>query len=199
MNRNNSDNTPATIASTATIWERLEPPSNFKEAALLARKVLTARLDTAPRAKWRIQIDRPNGGAKPEFWQSTINDGRIRAGFFQQLASPDYIHSVKNMAIAARLLKEEQAKSLPKKGRPSRAHADLQRSGGQSLDAVIFETCKLLAALGWKPLAHAAHSGAKDSVFDAVAEAMRALRSAPNSYEGVRDAYYRVSEKVAHL
>ena len=100
--------------------------------------------------------------------------------------------------MASRLLKEEQAQNLPKKGRSKRELADLQRPAGQSLDTMIFETCKLLAALDWKPLSRAAHSGAKASVFDAVAKAMMALKRAPNSYEGARDAYYRVSEKVTH-
>ena len=200
MARDKTDKPPvATTATTATNWERLEPPSDFTEAVLLAKKVLTARLDTAPSANWRIRIDRPNTGVKPEVWLSTSNDGRTRAEFFQQLAGPDYVHSVRNMAMAARLLKEELAQSLPKKGRPSRPLADLQNPAGQSLDAVIFETCKLLAALGWKPLARAAETGARVSVFDAVAEAMNALRGAPSSYEGVRDAYYRVSGKVRHL
>ena len=198
MKNDKSDTTPATLATRATNWERLEPPSNFDEAALLATKILTARLNTAPRAKWRIRIDRPNGGTKPEFWLSTSNDGCTRAEFFQQLASPNYVHSVKNMAMAARLLKEEQAQSSPKKGRSKREIADLQRPAGQSLDTVIFGTCKLLAALDWKPLSRAAHSGAETSVFDAVAKAMVNLKRAPNSYEGARDAYYRVSEKVTH-
>ena len=56
----------------------------------------------------------------------------------------------------------------------------------------------MLAALDWKPLSRAAHSGAKTSVFDAVAKAMVNLKRKPNSYEGARDAYYRVSGKITH-
>ena len=194
-----TDAPPATSATSATNWERLEPPINFTEAALLAKKVLTARLDTTPSAKWRIRIDHPNAGAKREFWLGTSNDGRTRAEFFQQLAGPDYVHSVRNMAMAARLLKEEQAQSLPKKGRPLRALASLQNPAGQSLDKVVFDTCKLLAALGWAPLARANESGPRVSTFDVVAKAMSEIRRSPNSYSGVKQAYYRVVQKGSNF
>ena len=56
----------------------------------------------------------------------------------------------------------------------------------------------MLAALDWKPLSRGAHSSAETSVFDAVADAMKKLKRAPDSYEGARDAYYRVSGKITH-
>ena len=123
-----------------------------------------------------------------------MHSGRIFPAISQSKLRP----FGKEYGDGSTFIKGRTGPKLAKKGRSKREIADLQRPAGQSLDTVIFGTCKLLAALDWKPLSRAAHSGAKTSVFDAVAKAMVNLKHKPNSYEGARDAYYRVSEKVTH-
>ena len=200
------DDTDAQPVTPATKWERLEQPKSYKEAVDLAEKVLAARLDTSPRAKWRIRIDRPRDSEKPEFWLSVSNDGRTRAEFFHELTSADYVHSFKNMALAALLEKIEQDKHLPKgkDGRPKRESAALKQPAGQLVDGVIWDTCWMLNTLGWEPMSGASKTGGGASVFDAVAEAMRNLRRENNRYQGIKtahyggvsDAFYRVREKI---
>lgn len=195
------DDTDAQPVTPATKWERLEQPKSYREAVDLAEKILAARLDTSPRAKWRIRIDRPRDSprdsARLEFWLSVSNDGRTRAEYFAELSGVNYTPTPENMAMAALLEKIEQDKHLPKgkDGRPKRESAALKQPAGQLVDGVIWQTCEMLHKLGWKPMSRATDTGKKASVFDAVAEAMRNLSRDNNSYQGVRTAYYRFPKK----
>lgn len=188
----NDEGTPATSATSATNWEELPRPKSYQEAVSVASRVISARLNSHPKAQWRIRVDRSEPGP-PRIFLKTDLEGITRAEFFARLAAGDGTLSVADQAMAARLLRE-QITAPHGKGRPTRAKAALRNPAGQSLDAIIFETCLQLKGLGWTPLSRANETGPRTSVFDAVAEAISANQSRPVSYEGVRDAYYRVSE-----
>lgn len=180
--------TPATSATAATNWEELPRPQSYREAVDLASQLITARLNDDPKNKWCIRIERPEKGP-PRIWLSNSLEGRTRAEFFERLKDGILDGTVEERAMASRLYFEE---TTPRgKGRPTREQADLQRPGGQSLDAIIFGTCQYLEALGWEPLSRANDTGPETSVFDAVSEALRNRGHSPNSYSGVSQAYYR--------
>lgn len=188
----NGGGTPATTATIATNWEELPHPKSYHEAVAVASQLFSARLNTDPKATWRIRVDRTEQGP-PRFFLKTDLEGRTRAEFYARLAEGDGALSVADQAMAARLHREQIA--VPQgKGRPTRDQAALMNPAGQSIDTIIFDTCLILAGLGWKPLARANETGPRASIFDAVAEALSKNQPRPVSYSGVRDTYYRVSE-----
>jgi hypothetical protein len=190
MNRSNSDNTPATIATTATIWDEMSRPKTYRDAVNAASQLITARLNADPKGEWRIRIDRPENGP-PRIWQSNGLEGRTRAEYFERLKDGNQDGTIEERAMASRLYREQ---TTPRgKGRPTREQADLQRPAGQSIDAIVYETCLHLKALGWEPLSRANEDGPHTTNFDVVAEALGEHGHHPNSYSGVRAAYYRVS------
>ena len=188
----NDGGTPATPATSATNWEELPRPKSYQEAVAVASRVISARLNRHPKARCQIRVDRSEPGP-PRIFLKTDLEGTTRAEFFARLAAGDGTLSVADQAMAARLHRE-QITAPQGKGRPTRAQAALRNPAGQSLDAIIFQTCLQLKGLGWTPLARANATGPHASIFDAVAEAISANQPRPVSYEGVRDAYYRVSE-----
>ncbi len=187
-----------TSATPATNWEELPRPQDFQAAVEVASRLIAARLNANPKASWRIRIDRTDAGP-PRIFLKTGMEGRTRGEFFARLAAGDGTLSVADRAYAARLYREQTA-ALQGKGRPTRDHAALKNPAGQSLDAIIFETCLMLKGLGWTPLARADEtrlhtSTLRTSTFDAVAVALSKNPRRPVSYSGIRDAYYRVRNK----
>lgn len=178
-----------------TVWAELPRPRNFAEAVAVASRIVAARLDADPRARWRLRIDRAEHGP-PRVLLLADREGGTRADFFARLAVDPGALSTADLAMLHRLRREEllrEARSGSGRGRPKRTEskADLARPAGQSLDVLVYETCAMLKALGWGPMSRAGE-GTPESVFDAVALAMRACGTPPTSYSGVRAAYYRV-------
>ena len=193
----NNGGTPATTATSATNWEELRRPNSYQEAVGVAWRLIAARLNADPKARWRIRIDRTEQGPTRIFLKTDL-EGRTRAEFFGRLAAGDGALSVADQAMAARLHREQIA--FPQgRGRSTRAQAALRNPAGQSIDAIIYDTCLMLMRLGWTPLSRADVTGEQTSIFDAVAEALSANRPRPVAYQGVRDAYYRVSKLMPIL
>jgi hypothetical protein len=179
-------------ATSATNLEELPRPKSYQEAVAVASRLISARLNADPKARWRIRVDRTEPGP-PRIFLKTDMEGTTRADFVGRLATDNIDLSISDQAMAARL-RREQIGPTKGQGRPTREQTALQSPAGQSLDAIIFETCLMLERLGWTPLAHANETGLHTSTFDAVAEALSANQPRRVSYSGIRDAYYRVSE-----
>jgi hypothetical protein len=189
----NHGGTPYDNRDTATDWQELPRPNSYQEAVAVASRLISARLNTDPKERWRIRVDRTELGP-PKIFLKTDLEGRTRAEFFNQLAAGNDALTVADRAMLKRLNCEQLARTTVGKGRPSRGQAALKHPAGQSLDAIIFETCLMLKGLGWTPLARASETGLRTSTFDAVAEALSANQPRRVAYSGIRDAYYRVSE-----
>lgn len=190
---------PNDIRDNETNCEELPRPRSYQEAVAVALRLISARLNADPKARWRIHVDRTEPGSL-RIYLKTDYQGRTRDEIFAQRAAGNETSSLEDRAMFKRLEREEIARKESCKGRPTREHAALKNSAGQSTDAIIFETCLMLTALGWKPLARAAYPSRKNplkeehSVFDAVAEAISNSQTRNVSYSGVRDAYYRLSD-----
>jgi len=194
MGRRKNEGSSGAIA--ATTWEELSRPSSYEDAVKVAGRLLALRVDNDPRAKWRIRIDRAEPGP-PRIWVMASRDGRTLIEFYDHLLTGGEV-GVQERATLMRLRRCEELKRLGK-GRPNRAHAALANPAGQSIDVIIRQTCDILTALGWAPRSRATETGGHTSIFDAMADALRARDLSPNSYSGVRDTYYRVSRKVSNL
>ena len=206
MKSNCSDNLSATtFATAATNWVEMRRPQNYEEAVEVASQLITARLNPHPKAQWRIRIDRPENGP-PRIWLSKGFEGTTRAEYFARLKEGKQEGTIEERAMASRLLYREQT-TPHGKGRPTREQAALNNPAGQCKDLVVYETCMMLGVLGWVPLARSPDPSRKNplkehnSTFDAVADAFKKRENnpLPRSYSGVRDAYYRVSEKMLNL
>ena len=198
MKSDKSDKAPATSATSATGWVEMPRPQSYRDAVSVASQLIDARLKDDPKARWRIRIDQTEAGL-PRIFLKTDMEGTTREDFFGCLATGNIDLSISDQAMAERLRREQIAPSRGK-GRPTREQTALQSPAGQSLDAIIFETCLMLKRLGWKPLARAAEKAPKTSIFDVVAEVLSS-KEYPGyvSYSGMRDAYYRVSEQMRIL
>lgn len=187
-----SDKSDKASATYATGWVEMPRPQSYDDAVSVASQLIAARLEGSPKARWRIRIDQTEAGL-PRIFLKTDMEGTTREGFFGRLATGNIDLSISDQAMAARL-RREQIDPSRGKGRPKREQTALKSPAGQSLDAIIFETCLMLERLGWTPLAHANETGLRTSTFDAVAEALSANQTRRVSYSGIRDAYYRLSE-----
>lgn len=197
MKNDKSNKAPATSATSATGWVEMPRPQSYRDAVSVASQLIDARLKDDPKARWRIRIDQTEEGL-PRIFLKTDMEGTTRADFFGRLSTGNIDLSISDQAMAARL-RREQIDPSKGKGRPTREQTALKSPAGQSLDAIIFETCLMLTRLGWTPLASANETGLHTSTFDAVAEALSANQPRPVSYSGIRDAYYRVSEQIRIL
>jgi len=192
----------------ANDWEELSSPKTYEDAVALAVRVLAARLNAEPTATWRVRIERRADGQLRLFIKTAAN-GRTRLDFLKRILAGERVSSAADLAMVAQMIREIEAKGIVQgKGRPSREREDLNTPIGQSMDTIFYETCAMLTALGWCPLARAGEDHHQISTFDVVADAMTYLAKTgemallvqrPATYHSVKNAYYRHKNRTRNL
>lgn len=206
------DKTGTSLANNRKIsakdWEELSAPKTYEDAVALAARVLAARLDARPTATWRLRIDRHEDGQRSLFIETT-DEGQTRVDLLKRILAGERVSSQADRAMVAQMIREIQATAIVQgKGRPSRERDDLNTPIGQSMDAIFHQTCGILTALGWRPLARAGEDHHQISTFDVVADAMTLLvktdgmalvTQRPATYHSVKNAYYRYINRNRNL
>ena len=183
----NDDAFPRTECNTII----LERPSSYVDAVKFAEAIIGfLRKDFDP--AWEMylsgELDQSNGQIERitikerfiDFLEDELHEAAMNALIFNDPIEGQ----IKTYLMKVLNEKSLQQKVSGKKGRRPRRLLD------RNYDGIIYRTTKFLEQAGWQRSENEA-TYSSTSAFHAIADAMRNLSLRPQSYTGVRDAFYR--------
>lgn len=183
----NDDASPRSEWNTIT----LERPSSYVDAVKFAEEIigfLQKDFDPAWEVSLTGEVDQSTGQIDTitikerfiDFPEDELHDAAMNALIFDDPIEGQ----IKTYLVKLLNEKSLQQKVSGMKGRRPRRLLD------RNYDGIIYRTTKFLEQAGWQKSENEATYSATSS-FHAIADAMRNLSLRPQSYTGVRDAFYR--------